>query len=86
MKKYVDGEYIEIAPEEIEASERDYWVNTPYEVAVANEILKKYDFSAELAIQRQEKDKPEEFAEYYAYCEECKAYVKAKKAQCGVEV
>ena len=24
-------------------------------------------------------EKPEEYAAYYAFCEECKAYVKAKK-------
>lgn len=35
-------------------------------------IRQKYSVSAELAILRQRNEKPEEFAEYYQYCEECK--------------
>jgi hypothetical protein len=35
-------------------------------------IRKKYSIGAELSIQRQRDEKPDEFAEYYAYCEECK--------------
>jgi hypothetical protein len=33
----------------------------------------------ELAILRQKEEKPEEYTEYDAYCEDCKAYVKDKK-------
>ena len=36
-------------------------------------IRKRYSISAELAILRQRDVKPEEFAEYNAYAEECKA-------------
>lgn len=86
MKKYVNGSYVEIASEEIaanreqrEAYEREYWQSVPYEDAVNSEIRKRYTQSAEFAILRQKDEKPEEYAVYYAYCEECKAYVKAKK-------
>lgn len=75
-----------ITPEELaemeaqaEAAEREYWENVPYNEAVVNEIRKEYDINAELAIHRQKEEKPEEYAKYYAYCEECKAYVKSKK-------
>ena len=41
-------------------------------------IREKYTLSQELAILRQRDSKPEEYAEYYAYCEECKAQAKIK--------
>ena len=41
-------------------------------------IRAKYTISNELAILRQRDDKPEEFAEYYAFAEQCKADVKAE--------
>ena len=40
-----------------------------------------YNISQEFAILRQKDEKPEEYAEYYAYCEECKAYVKKMIAE-----
>lgn len=39
-------------------------------------IRRRYSVSAELAILRQRDSKPEEFAEYNAYTEECKARAK----------
>ncbi|MBQ7912171.1 MAG: hypothetical protein IJ308_00290 [Clostridia bacterium] len=39
-------------------------------------IRKKYSVSAELAILRQRDEKPEEFAVYNAYAEQCKAEAK----------
>lgn len=62
-----------------EAAEQEYWANISYDEAVNAEIRKRYSESAEFAILRQKDDKPEEYAEYYAYCEECKALVKSKK-------
>lgn len=47
-----------------------------YAEAVNAEIRKRYTVSAELAILRQRDSKPDEYAEYYAYCEECKEKVK----------
>lgn len=86
MKKYVNGIAIELTPEELaeveaarQAEEQEYWANVPYDEAVEAEIAEKYTIGQELAIQRQKEEKPEEYAEYYAYCEQCKAYVKSKK-------
>ena len=86
MEKYINKKYIEMTPEEIanrkaqaEKDEREYWLNIPYDDAVNAEIRKRYSESQEFAILRQQNEKPQEFAEYYAYCEECKAYVKERK-------
>lgn len=49
-----------------------------YEKAIENKIRRKYSINAELAILRQRDSKPEEFAEYFAYVETCKAEVKAE--------
>lgn len=40
-------------------------------------VRSKYSANAELAIQRQRDAKPEEFADYYAFCEAAKAAAKA---------
>lgn len=87
MKKYVHGEYIEMTEDEIavlqadvEQAEKEYWQNIPYDEAVDTEIRKRYSVSQEFAILRQRDEKPDEYAEYYAYCEECKALVRSKKA------
>ena len=71
----------EVAQIEVERlkAETEYWENISYDDAVNAEIRKKYTESQEFSILRQRDEKPEEYAEYYAYCEECKAYVKGKK-------
>ena len=88
MKIYENGKYRELTPSEIaemEAAnaqaELEYWKNVDYEDAVVAEIRKKYNINQELAIQRQRDEKLEEYMTYYAYCEQCKEYVKTKKAQ-----
>lgn len=80
-----NGVYRDASPEEIaamkaaqEQAEKEYWENIPYDEAVDAEIRKRYTVSQEFAILRQKDEKPEEYAEYYAYCEECKAFVKQK--------
>ena len=87
MKK-VNGVWIEETPEEIAAmeaanaqAEREYWQNVDYKTAVANEVHKVYTIDDEMGLHRQRYDKPEEFAEYDEYVEQCKAYVKQKKEQ-----
>lgn len=87
MRIYKNGIYRELTPEELaemeaqqQKAEREYWANISYDEAVNAEIRKQYSESAEFAILRQKEEKPEEYAEYYAYCEECKAYVKEKKS------
>ena len=49
-----------------------------YPQLVENKIRTKYSVSAELAILRQRETKPEEFAEYNAFCELCKAEAKTE--------
>lgn len=64
---------------------REYVVPEPtpyqptYEEQVVELIRLRYDMNAELAILRQRDSKPEEFAEYNAYCEECKRKIKEGK-------
>ena len=85
MKKYINGQIVEMTAEEIaaiEAEEAAYWQSVDYGEAVNAKIRERYSESQEFAILRQKDDKPEEYAEYYAFCEECKADVKIKK---GIE-
>lgn len=90
MKKQIGNKVIEydLTPTELaemqkaqEEQEKAYWTNISYDDAVNAEIRKKYSESAEFAILRQKDEKPNEYAEYYSYCEECKAYVKEQKAK-----
>ncbi len=88
MLIWENGKVREMTPEEVaeqevqgKAAERDYWRNTPYDEAVNTEIRKQYSQSQEFAILRQKDEKPEEYAQYFAYCENCKAYVKQKKEE-----
>ena len=66
---------------EAEQAKRNYWQSIDYDEAVNTKIREKYSLSNELAILRQRDEKPDEYQAYYAYCEECKAFVKAKKAE-----
>lgn len=47
-----------------------------YEKLIEKQIRKKYSINAELAILRQRDTKPEEFASYNEYVEQCKTEVK----------
>lgn len=49
-----------------------------YSALVDARIRKRYSISAELGILRQRDSKPEEFAEYNAFVEACKAEAKAE--------
>lgn len=51
-----------------------------YEERVEQLIRECYSLNQELAIQRQRETKPDEFTEYFAYCEECKATAKEEFA------
>ena len=53
-------------------------VENDYTEYVDRLIRRKYSVSAELAILRQRDSKPEEFAAYNAYAEECKAKARAE--------
>lgn len=60
---------------EVEIPEPTPYVPT-YEDRVVQLIRARYTMDDELAILRQRDSKPEEFAEYNAYCEECKQKAK----------
>lgn len=83
MKISINGTSQDMTEEEIQemqahASEKEhqYWLTVSYDDAVNAEIRKRYSASQEFAILRQRDEKPEEYETYYAYCEECKAYVR----------
>ena len=48
-----------------------------YADLVTKKVRKKYSLSDELAVMRQRDTKPEEFAEYNAFVETCKAEARA---------
>lgn len=52
-----------------------------YETEIIRKIRKRYTVNQELAILRQRDTKPEEFAEYNAFVEQCKAEVKDEMSQ-----
>ena len=60
-------------------AEAEYWRTIDYGDAVNTLIRERYTESQEFAIMRQRDEKPEEYAEYYTFCEECKDKVKEKK-------
>lgn len=79
----INGVVREMTPEEIashEAAVKAHFMSMSYEEAVNAEIRKRYSVSQEFAILRQRDEKPAEYAAYFAYCEECKAYVKSQRA------
>jgi hypothetical protein len=54
-----------------------------YDNAIEEKVRKRYRVEKEISFLRQQYRKPEEFAEYDAYVEECKAEV---KREFGMEV
>ena len=69
--RLVNGAVVEIAEQDKPA----YHPYT-YEQLVELKIRTRYTVSDELALLRQRDVKPEEFAEYNAFCEQCKAEAK----------
>ncbi len=70
MKKYVNGQYVEMTEEELASMQTP---SIPYEQRVASRIREKYSIDDELAILRQRDTKPEEFEQYNAFVERIKA-------------
>lgn len=68
----------EITVEEAERAKRLAENEAHYRSMVSARIRSRYDLDAELAILRQRDTKPEEFAAYSAYAEQCKAVAKAE--------
>lgn len=92
MNKCVNGVILPMSDEEITELEQqnrqleiNYWKSIDYGEAVDNEIRKRYSVSEEFAILRQRDSKQEEYSAYYAYCEECKAYIKKMIAESNSE-
>ena len=78
-KIYDNGIYREMTAEEIAKSQEEqkkHMQSFNYGELVDRYIREKYSLSAELSILRQRDTKPEEFAEYNAYAEQCKAKAK----------
>ena len=57
-----------------------------YSATVDKRIRERYSVSAEIALLRQRDTKPEEFAEYNAFVEGCKAEVKAELGIGGANI
>ena len=81
MKVAVNGKVVditvsaeEIAKQQEEARKQYQYMD--YGDLVESLIRRKYSLSEELAILRQRDSKPDEFAEYNAYAEQCKAKAK----------
>lgn len=74
--KDVDGVPTLVKREEPELTPEQ--IREKYESEVNERIREKYTLSQELAILRQRDSKPEEYAAYNAYCEQCKAQAKIK--------
>lgn len=71
--KLINGEYL---PVTVETPDEEIIDTRSYSEKVVSLIREKYSLDEELAIQRQRDTKPEEFQEYFNYCEECKAKYK----------
>ena len=87
MYKIINGNRVEMTADEIAAMQADkerldaeYWASVDYGDAVNAKIRERYSESQEFAVLRQKEEKPEEYQEYFAYCESCKDFVKTKKA------
>lgn len=80
IAEYKDGKmiYRDMAPEEVAEYEKAQaeMPKPSYGEKVEELIRERYTISDEIAILRQRDTKPEEFAEYNAFAEECKAKAK----------
>lgn len=68
-----------MTPEEIAAMQAyQFRPQQSYDDLVNDEIRKRYSVSQEFAVLRQKDEKPDEYAAYFRYCEDCKALVQSK--------
>lgn len=61
-----------------EVDELPKYTDAEYSERVNALIRERYSDSEELSILRQRDEKPSQFAEYFAFCEECKTRAKAE--------
>lgn len=71
--KLINGEYL---PVTVETPDEEFKDARTYSEKVVSLIREKYSLDEELALQRQRDAKPQEFNEYFAFCEECKQKAK----------
>ena len=71
--KLINGEYL---PATVETPDEEFKDTRSYSEKVVSLIREKYSLDEELALERQRDSKPQEFNEYYAYCEACKQKAK----------
>lgn len=71
--KLINGEYL---PVTVETPDEEFKDTRSYSEKVISLIREKYSLDEELALERQRDSKPQEFNEYYAYCEACKQKAK----------
>lgn len=71
--KLINGEYL---PVTVETPDEEFKDTRSYSEKVVSLIREKYSLDEELAIQRQRDGKPQEFSEYFEYCEACKQKAK----------
>lgn len=64
--------------EEVSIADIPPYTEAQYEERVTSLIRARYSVSSELAVLRQRDSKPEEFAEYNAFAEECKQQAKVE--------
>lgn len=62
----------ELTPEEIAEMEAMQQPQISYDQLVSDLIRAKYTIDQEIAINRQRDTKPDEFQEYFDFCEQCK--------------
>ena len=72
MRKWLNGEIVEMTEEEIAEIENER-LKIPYEQRVVDRIRLKYSVDDELAILRQRDTKPDEFIAYNDFVESIKA-------------
>lgn len=72
MKKWLNGEIVEMTEEEIAEIENER-LKIPYEQRVVDRIRQVYSVDDELAILRQRDTKPDEFIAYHNFVEQIKA-------------
>lgn len=79
----VDGKYIfnESRYNNRITAEKEMVKNLEYKTIIDKLIRQRYSVSDEIGILRQRDSKPEEYAVYNAYCEQCKAQAKSELAK-----
>ena len=60
------------------SEEQEDYNRSKYEQLVESKIRERYTLSQELALLRQQESKQDEYAIYYAYCEQCKIEAKSE--------